>query len=135
MQLRLWNLNSISNSPVAPRPLSGQIPASQCEAERAQMQTNIEKHVPRVMMSLQMSSPPISISHQLFLCGYSNSRDVVASSPSFSHPAVQASPRACSQARPEPTCKPPSLQPIALPRNKTPHSPTVKQMQTRDCKT
>lgn len=58
-----------------------------------------------------------------------------ASSPSFSHPAIKASPRACSQARPEATCKPPSLQTIALPRNKTPHSPTVKQMQTRDCKT
>ena len=28
------------------------------------------------MMSLQISSPPISISHQLFRCRYSNSRDV-----------------------------------------------------------
>ena len=42
---------------------------------------HIEKHVPKVMMSLLVSSPPISISHQLFQCGYSNSRDVVASSP------------------------------------------------------
>ena len=30
-----------------------------------------------------MSSPPISISHRLFRCRYSNSRDVVASSPFF----------------------------------------------------
>ena len=35
------------------------------------------------MTSLLMSSPPITISHRLFPCRYSNSRDVVASSPSF----------------------------------------------------
>ena len=95
LQLRLWNLNSTSNSPVAPRRLSGQIPASQCEAERAQMQTNIEKHVPRVMMSLLMSSLPISFSHPLFQCRYSNSRDVVASCPSFCCHDPRAPQRAC----------------------------------------
>ena len=35
------------------------------------------------MTSLLMSPPPISISHRLFRCRYSNSRDVVASSPAF----------------------------------------------------
>ena len=41
---------------------------------------------------------PISISQRLFRCRYSNSRDVVASSPSFSRPAARAPRRACSQA-------------------------------------
>ena len=49
LQLRLWNFNSTSNSPVAPRRLSCQISANQREEE-----TNIEKHVPRVMTSLLM---------------------------------------------------------------------------------
>ena len=49
------------------------------------------------MTSLLMSSPPISISHWLFRCKYSNSRDVVASS--FSRPDAKASQRACSQAK------------------------------------
>ena len=35
-------------------------------------------------MTLLMPSPPISILHRLFRCRYSNSRGVVASSPSFS---------------------------------------------------
>ena len=35
------------------------------------------------MTTLLMSPPPISISHRLIRCRYSNSRDVVASSPSF----------------------------------------------------
>ena len=51
--------------------------------ERECKQT-LKKQVPRLMTSLLMSSLPISISHRLFQCRYSNSRDVVASSPSFS---------------------------------------------------
>ena len=43
------------------------------------------------MTSLLMSSPPISISHRLFRCRHSNSRDAVASCPSFSRPAARAS--------------------------------------------
>ena len=54
------------------------------EWKQAQMTTNTEKHVPRVMMSLLMSSSPISILHQLLRCRYSISRDIVASSPSLS---------------------------------------------------
>ena len=38
------------------------------------------------MTSMPISSPPISISHRLFRCRYSNSRNVVASSASFSRP-------------------------------------------------
>ena len=64
---------------------------------RVNVSTNIEKHIPRVMTSLLMSSPPFSISHRLFRCRYSNSRDIVASSPSFSHPAARKVQRACSQ--------------------------------------
>ena len=45
------------------------------------------------MFSLLMSSPPISISR----CRYSNSRDVVASSASFSRPAARTPWRACWQ--------------------------------------
>ena len=62
--------------------------------KQARMKTKIEKHVPRVT-----SSPPISISHWLFRCRYSNSKDVVASPPSFSRPSTWASRRACLQAR------------------------------------
>ena len=52
----------------------------------------------RVTMSLLMSSPPISISHRLFRCRYSNFRDAVASSPSFSRAAASVPRRARSQA-------------------------------------
>ena len=41
LQLRLWNLNSTSNSPVAPHGLSCQISANQHEVE---MSTNVNKH-------------------------------------------------------------------------------------------
>ena len=54
---------------------------------------NMWKHAPRVD-TLLMSSPPISILHWLFQCRYSNSRDVVASSPSFSR-RHQSARRAC----------------------------------------
>ena len=49
-----------------------------------------------VMTSFLMSSPPISISHQLFRCRYSNSRDVVAIYPSFSCTATRVPRRAGS---------------------------------------
>ena len=96
LKLRLWNLNSTSNSPVAPHQLSNQISVNQCKAENNEnkIYANIEKHVPRVMRTLLMSSPPISISHQLFRCRYSNSRDIVANPPSFSRPAAKAPRRA-----------------------------------------
>ena len=41
LQLRLWNLNSTSNFPVAPHQLSCQISANQHEAE---MSVNVNKH-------------------------------------------------------------------------------------------
>ena len=67
-----------------------------CECK--QTLKNTWKHVPRVMTSLLMSSPPISTSHRLFQCRYSNSRDVVAIYPFFSRPANRAPWRAGSQA-------------------------------------
>ena len=75
-----------------------EIPPISAKRKRGRMETNTEKHVPRVITSL-LSSPPFSVSHRLFRCRYSNSREVVASSPSFSRPAVRAPRRACSQAR------------------------------------
>ena len=84
---------STSNSPVAPRRLSCQISTNQCEAEKSAnvnehwKKTN-KKNVPRIITSLLMSSPPIRISHRLFRCRYSNSRNVVACCPSFSRPVV-----------------------------------------------
>jgi len=92
----LWSLNSTPNSPVAPRQLSCQISANQGEAETS---ANVNKHVLRVMTSMPISSPPISISHRLFRCRYSNSRNVVASSPSCSRPASGVTRRVCSQAK------------------------------------
>ena len=49
--------------------------------------------MPRVITSLLMSSPPISISHRLFRCRYSKSRDVRSCKLSARAPR-----RACSQA-------------------------------------
>ena len=66
---------------------------------RARMWTIIEKHVPRVMTSLLTSSPLISISHRLFRCRYSDPREAVTSSTSFSRPVARASRRACLQAK------------------------------------
>ena len=49
--------------------------------------------MPRVMTPLLRSPPPInSISHRLFRCRHSNSRDAVASSPFYSHPAARQRP-------------------------------------------
>ena len=54
------------------------------------------RHAARVMTSLLMSSPPISISHWLFWCKFSNSRDIVASSPSSSCPETSlGKPKSC----------------------------------------
>ena len=64
LQLRLWNLNSTSKSPVGPGRLSCQISANQREERTISNVTNIERHVLRVMTSLLRSSPPISTSHR-----------------------------------------------------------------------
>ena len=97
LQLRLWNLNSAFNSPLAPRRLSCQISVNQ---RKAGTSTNVNKHWKTRERSLL--SLPISISHRishrLFRCRYSNSRDVVASSPFFSRPAKRTPRRACSLA-------------------------------------
>ena len=49
---------------MGPGRLSCQISANQREEETSSNVTNIERHVQRVMTSLLMSSPPISISHR-----------------------------------------------------------------------
>ena len=94
MQLRLWILSATFKF------LFGS-PSTELSDFRQSARSGNErecKHVPRVMTSLLMSSPPISILHRLFRSRYSNSRDVVASSPSFSRPAAKAPRRACLQA-------------------------------------
>ena len=59
----LWNLNSTSNSPEAPRRLSCQISANQRDTETSANIKKQEKNVLKVMTSLLKSSPPISIRH------------------------------------------------------------------------
>ena len=61
LQLRLWNLNSSCGS--SSTELSDFRQSARSGNEREC------KHVPRVMMSSLMSSPPISISHRLFHAG------------------------------------------------------------------
>ena len=58
------------HSPVVPRRLSCQISANQHKAETSLKVKNHRKTCARAMTSLLMSSPPISISHQLFWCRY-----------------------------------------------------------------
>ena len=69
---------------------------------------NMWKHAPRVD-TLLMSSPPISILHWLFQYRYSNSRDIVAISPSFppttKTPLKACLPAICLVARPLVACK------------------------------
>ena len=97
LQLRPSNLNPSFNSLVDHRCLSCQISAYRAKENERECKQTL-KNVPRVMTSLLISSPPISISHRLFLCRYSNSGDVVLSSTSFSRPAARVPRRPCSQA-------------------------------------
>ena len=83
----LWNLNS--SSLWLPHRLSSQISANQHEAETS---ANANKHS-------NTRAKGNDVSHRLFQCRHSTSRDVVASSPSFSRPAAKAARRACSQAK------------------------------------
>ena len=78
LQLRLWNLNSSCGS--SSTELSDFRQSARSGNEREC------KHVPRVMMSSLMSSPPISISHRLFQCRYSNSRGELQALPPFPAP-------------------------------------------------
>ena len=83
LQLRLWNLNSISNSPVAPRRLSRQISANKREPETS---ANVNKHWKTSAKGNDVITNVISENQHFaptFRCGHSNSRDVVASSSSF----------------------------------------------------
>ena len=95
LQLLLWNLNSTSNSPVAPRQISCQISANQRKAE---MSGSVKKHWKTHTKGNDIITNVISTNQHfslLFRCRYSNSRDVVASSPSFSRSAARAPQRAC----------------------------------------
>ena len=99
MQLLLWNVNSTSNSPLSPRRLRCQISANQREAETSE---DVNKHSKTCAKGNDVITnviSAISISHRLFRCRYSNSRDIVASAPSFSHPAARVPQRACRQAK------------------------------------
>ena len=69
LQIRLWNLNFHLQCPGGSPSieLSGFIQSARRGNERECIR-NIEKHVPRVLTSLLMSSPPISTSHRHFRC-------------------------------------------------------------------
>ena len=94
LQLRLWNLNSISNSPVAPRRLSCQISANQRKEETSAI---VNKHWKTRAKGNGVITGVI-FANQHFASTYSFSKDVAASSPSFSRPVPRAPRRACSQA-------------------------------------
>ena len=86
--------------PWAPRRLSCQISDNQGEAETS---ANVNKHWKARAKGNEIITNVISanqhcVSHRLFWYRYLNSRDVVASSPSFSRPTARAPRRACSQA-------------------------------------
>ena len=99
LQLRLWNLNSTSNSSVVSCWLSCQISANQRKAETS---ANVNKHWKTGAKGNDIITNDISVNQHFsstFLCRCSNSRDVVARPPSFSHPAARVPQRACSQAK------------------------------------
>ena len=94
-----WNSNSTSNSSVVSRWLSCQISANQREVETS---ANVNKHWKTRAKGNDIITNVISVNQHfssIFLCRYSNSRDVVARPPSFSHPAARVPQRACSQAK------------------------------------
>ena len=95
LQLHLWNFDSSSNTPVAPRRLSCQIATNQRKGETS---ANINKHWKTRPKGNDVITNVISAKHRLFRFRYSNSRDAVASCPSFSCPAAKAYRKACSQA-------------------------------------
>lgn len=83
-QLCLQNLKSASNSPGALHQLSCAISNHESEAEMSKnVRNNNEKHVKDQSANQHFTS---------------NSRDVVASSPFFSHPTARLPQGACSQA-------------------------------------
>ena len=99
LQLRLWNLNSTSNSSVFSCWLSCQILANQREVETS---ANVNKHWKTRAKGYDIITNVISFNQHVsstFLCRYWNSRDVVARPPSFSHPAARVPQRACSQVK------------------------------------
>ena len=90
-------LNSTSNQFPCGSPstkLSDFVQSTWSRNERECKQT-FTRHAASVMTSLLMVAPPISISHRLLWCRYSNSRDVVSSSPSFFCPTARVPQRAC----------------------------------------
>ena len=100
LHLRLWNLNSTSNSPVAPLRLSCQVAANQHEAATS---SNVNKHWKTRAKGNDVITNYIIFANRYFASTfpfrYSNSRDVVASSPFFSDPAARVPWRACSGGR------------------------------------
>ena len=100
LQLCLWNLNSCtSNSFVAPCQLRRLISANQHKAETRE---NINKHWKTrakgndVITNVIFTNQHFAVT---FLCRYSNSRDILANFPSFSHLSVRVPQRAHLQAR------------------------------------
>ena len=99
----LWNLNSTSNSPVAPcrHELS-----DFCQSARSGDEHKCKQILKNTYQDNDVVTNDIFANQHFsstFWCRYSNSGDVVASSPSFSHPDARVLWRACSQARVPPS--------------------------------
>ena len=89
LQLCLWDLNSTSNSPVAPHRLSRQISANQWEAE---MSASVNKHWKIhakgicVIINIISANQHFTATFSICRCRYLNSRHVVARSHPFPAP-------------------------------------------------
>ena len=93
-------LNFTSNSPVVPHQLSCQISVNYHETETS---ANVNKHWKTGAKGNDVITDFISANLHFastfnFRCRYSNSRDLISSSPSFCHPFARAPRRACSEA-------------------------------------
>ena len=100
LQPCLWNLNFASKFPCGTTSTElSDFHQSAQSGNKCECKQTLKTMWKMELTSFLMSSPPTSISHPFFRCRYSNSRDVVASSRSFSHPTARAPRcRACSQA-------------------------------------
>ena len=93
-------LNSTSNSPVVPHQLSCQISVNYHETET---RANVNKHWKTRAEGNDVITDFISANLHFaatfnFRCRYSNSRDLISSTPSFRRPFARAPRRACSEA-------------------------------------
>ena len=96
LQLCLCNLNSTSNSPVAPNDWAVRFRQSARSGNEHECEQTLKTHAKGNDVTTNViSTNQRKFSHRLFRCRYSNSRDVVTSSPFFSCSVARAPRRAC----------------------------------------